>query len=85
MILIASLFLVLVQRAILVAMAAQDNFGRFLAFGIAVLIGLEAFVNMAVVTGMLTTKGIALPFVSYGGSSLIITLGAIGVLLNVST
>ena len=84
-ILIASLFLVLVQRAILVAMAAQDNFGRFLAFGIAVLIGLEAFVNMAVVTGMLPTKGIALPFVSYGGSSLIITLGAIGVLLNVST
>ena len=84
-IVIASLFLLLVQRSILVAISAEDNFGRFLAFGIAVLLGLEAFVNMAVVTGMLPTKGIALPFVSYGGSSLIISLGAIGVLLNLST
>ena len=82
---IASLFLLLVQRSILVAIAAEDNFGRFLAFGIAVLLGLEAFINMAVVTGMLPTKGIALPFLSYGGSSLIISLGAVGVLLNVST
>lgn len=84
-IVIASLFLLLVQRSILVAISAEDNFGRFLAFGIAVLIGLEAFINMAVVTGMLPTKGIALPFLSYGGSSLIISLSAIGVLLNVST
>jgi cell division protein FtsW len=82
---IASLFLILVQRSILVAISAEDNFGRFLAFGIAVLLGLEAFVNMAVVTGMLPTKGIALPFLSYGGSSLIITLSAVGVLLNVSS
>jgi len=84
-IVIASMFLVLVQRSIRVAIAAEDNFGRFLAFGIAVLIGLEAFINMAVVTGMLPTKGLALPFLSYGGSSLIISLFAIGVLLNVST
>ena len=84
-ILIASIFFFLVQRGLRVAMAAEDNFGRFLAFGIALLIGLEAFINMAVVTGMLPTKGIALPFLSYGGSSLIISLGAIGVLLNVST
>jgi cell division protein FtsW len=84
-IVIASMFLLLVQRSIRVAIAAEDNFGRFLAFGIAVLIGLEGFINMAVVTGMLPTKGIALPFLSYGGSSLIITLSAIGILLNVST
>jgi cell division protein FtsW len=84
-IVIASMFLLLVQRSIRVAIAAEDNFGRFLAFGIAVLIGLEGFINMAVVTGMLPTKGIALPFVSYGGSSLIITLCAVGILLNVST
>jgi len=82
---IASMFLLLVQRSIRVAIAAEDNFGRFLAFGIAILIGLEGFINMAVVTGMLPTKGIALPFVSYGGSSLIITLCAVGILLNVST
>jgi cell division protein FtsW len=84
-IVIASMFLLLVQRSIRVAIAAEDNFGRFLAFGIAILIGMEAFINMAVVTGMLPTKGIALPFLSYGGSSLIISLCAIGVLLNVST
>jgi len=84
-IVVASMFLLLVQRSIRVAIAAEDNFGRFLAFGIAVLIGLEAFTNMAVVTGMLPTKGLALPFISYGGSSLIISLTAIGILLNVST
>ena len=84
-IVIASMFLVLVQRSIRVALAAEDNFGRFLAFGIAVLLGLEAFINMAVVTGMLPTKGLALPFLSYGGSSLIISLFAVGILLNVST
>ena len=84
-IVIACMFLVLVQRSIRVAIAAEDSFGRFLAFGIAVLLGLEAFINMAVVTGMLPTKGIALPFLSYGGSSLIITLCSVGVLLNVST
>lgn len=82
---IAAMFLLLVQRSIRVAIAAEDNFGRFLAFGIAVLIGIEAFVNMSVVTGMVPTKGLALPFLSYGGSSLIITLTAVGVLLNVST
>lgn len=84
-IVIASMFLLLVQRSIRVAIAAEDSFGRFLAFGISVLLGLEAFINMAVVTGLLPTKGIALPFLSYGGSSLIITLCAVGVLLNVST
>jgi cell division protein FtsW len=82
---IACMFLVLVQRSIRVAIAAEDSFGRFLAFGIAVLLGLEAFINIAVVTGMLPTKGIALPFLSYGGSSLIISLSAVGILLNVST
>ncbi|QXE93082.1 putative lipid II flippase FtsW [Geomonas subterranea] len=82
---IASMFLLLVQRSIRVAIAAEDSFGRFLAFGIATLLGLEAFINMSVVTGLLPTKGIALPFLSYGGSSLIISLCAVGVLLNVST
>lgn len=81
---IAAMFFLLVQRGIRVAMNAQDFFGRSLAFGIAALVGLEAFVNMAVVTGLLPTKGLALPFISYGGSSLIITLFAVGVLLNVS-
>jgi cell division protein FtsW len=82
---IAGMFLLLVLRSIRVAIYAEDTFGRFLAYGIAVLLGTEAFVNMAVVTGMVPTKGLALPFISYGGSSLIVTLFAIGILLNVSS
>lgn len=82
---ISAMFFLLVQRGIRVALYAQDDFGRFLAFGIVTLLGIEAFVNMGVVTGLLPTKGLALPFISYGGSSLIITLFAVGVLLNVSS
>jgi cell division protein FtsW len=81
---IASMFFLLIHRGIRVALYAEDNFGRSLAFGISTLLGLEAFVNIAVVTGLFPTKGLALPFISYGGSSLIITLFAIGILLNIS-
>jgi cell division protein FtsW len=81
---IAAMFFLLVQRGIRVAIYARDDFGRFLAFGIVILLGIEAFVNMGVVTGLLPTKGLALPFISYGGSSLIVSLFAVGVLLNVS-
>jgi cell division protein FtsW len=82
---IAALFLMLVHRSIRVSIYAEDTFGRFLAFGIAALIGIEAFVNMGVVTGLFPTKGLALPLISYGGSSLVITLFAVGILLNVSS
>ncbi len=82
---IASMFFLLVLRSIRVALYAEDSFGRFLAYGIAVLLGTEAFFNMAVVTGMVPTKGLALPYISYGGSSLIVTLFATGILLNVSS
>lgn len=82
---ITSMFLLLLIRGIRVALYAEDTFGRSLAFGISTLIGLEAFVNIAVVTGIFPTKGLALPFISYGGSSLIITLFAVGVLLNISS
>ncbi|SNB47816.1 putative lipid II flippase FtsW [Geobacter sp. DSM 9736] len=82
---IAGMFFLLVQRSIRVALTSPDDFGRYLAFGIATLIGIEAFVNISVVTGLLPTKGLALPFISYGGSSLIISLFAIGILLNISS
>ncbi len=82
---ISSMFFLLIMRGIRVALYAEDNFGRSLAFGISSLIGLEAFVNIAVVTGIFPTKGLALPFISYGGSSLIITLFAVGILLNISS
>ena len=83
-VIIIGMFFVLIQRAMRIAMAAQDTFGRFLALGIAVLFAIEAAVNMGVVTGLLPTKGLALPFLSYGGSSLVISLFAVGVLLNIS-
>jgi len=82
---IIGMFFILVQRAMRIAMAARDPFGRFLALGIAVLFAIEASVNMGVVTGLLPTKGLALPFLSYGGSSLLISLLAAGILLNISS
>lgn len=82
---ISAMFFLLVMRGTRVALYAEDTFGRSLAFGITTLIGIEAFVNIAVVTGIFPTKGLALPFISYGGSSLIITLFAIGILLNISS
>jgi cell division protein FtsW len=84
-IVIIVMFFLLVQRAMCIAVAAPDTFGRFLALGIAVLFGIEASVNMGVVTGLLPTKGLALPFISYGGSSLLVSLFAVGILLNISS
>jgi cell division protein FtsW len=84
-IVIAAMFLVLVLRGVRTALGAPDDFGRYLAFGVTLLLGLQAFVNIAVVLGLLPTKGLALPFVSYGGTSLVTTLLAVGILLNVSS
>ena len=81
---VTAMFLVLVMRGIRTAIGAPDDFGRYLAFGVTLLLGLEAFVNIAVVMGMLPTKGLALPFLSYGGTSLLTTLVAVGILLNIS-
>ncbi len=78
------LFLVLILAGLRVAARAEDHFGCFLAGGITFLIGVEAFTNMAVVMGLLPTKGLALPFISYGGSALVITLLMVGVLVSVS-
>ncbi len=82
---VIGIFFLLVQRALCVALAAHDAFGRYLALGIASLFGIEALVNMGVVFGLLPTKGLALPFLSYGGSSLIISMFAVGILLNISS
>jgi cell division protein FtsW len=62
-----------------------DNlFGRYLAVGITSMVVLQAFINMSVVLGMMPTKGIPLPLVSYGGTSLLVTLACVGVLLNIT-
>ncbi|NLC69845.1 MAG: putative lipid II flippase FtsW [Desulfuromonadaceae bacterium] len=81
---VAGMFLLLVVLGMRVALGAADEFGCNLAFGLTVLLGMEAFLNIAVVLGMLPPKGMALPFISYGGSSLVCCLLAVGILLSVS-
>lgn len=81
---VLALFLLVLWRGIRAAFVSEDVFPRLLALGITLLVCLQGMINMAVVTGLLPTKGIALPLVSYGGSSLVITMAALGVLLNIS-
>jgi cell division protein FtsW len=77
-------FCVIAWRGLRTAMRAPDRFGAFLALGLTTMIAFQAFFNMSVVLGIAPTKGIPLPFVSYGGSSLLINLIGMGILLNVS-
>jgi cell division protein FtsW len=81
---IVACFCVIAWRGLRAATYAPDPFGGFLALGLTMMIVLQAFVNISVVMGLLPTKGITLPLVSNGGSSLLVNLLAIGVLLNVS-
>ena len=78
------LFLVFFWRGIRASMRAPDLFGFYLALGITLMVCVQAFVNISVVLGLLPTKGIPLPFLSYGGSSFVVMLAAVGILLNVS-
>lgn len=78
------LFVVFVIRGFQISTRARSPFGRYLGVGITTLIGIQALINACVVTGLLPTKGLTLPFVSYGGSSLVVSLTAVGILLNIS-
>jgi cell division protein FtsW len=78
------LFLVFFWRGVRTSMRAPDLFGFYLALGITLMVCVQAFINMSVVLGLLPTKGIPLPFLSYGGSSFVVMLAAVGILLNVS-
>ena len=78
------LFGILIMGGIRVALKARDLYSTYLALGITSFLGLQVVINMAVVMGLLPTKGLTLPLISYGGSSLIMTLLGIGVLLNIS-
>ncbi len=77
-------FGVITWRGLRAATRAPDRFGAFLALGLTAMVAIQAFFNMSVVLGLLPTKGIPLPFVSFGGSSLLISMVGMGILLNVS-
>lgn len=81
---IVLLFMIFIWRGIVTASRAKDKFGKLLATGVTAVIAIQAIINMAVVTGSMPVTGVPLPFISYGGSSLIFNLIAMGVLLNIS-
>lgn len=81
---IVTLFALVFWRGMTIAVNAPDPFSRLLAIGISLLITVQAYINIAVVTGVLPTTGIPLPFISYGGSSLLCSMAAAGILLNIS-
>ena len=78
------IFMLFIWRGLHIARYTSNLFGSLLAIGITALIGLQAFINIGVVTGLLPTKGITLPFISYGGSSIVLSLVSVGILLNIS-
>lgn len=78
------LFLAFTWRGFTVALKVQDSFGRLLAAGLTLMITVQALVNIAIALGMMPVTGITLPFISYGGTSLVISLASVGVLLNIS-
>jgi cell division protein FtsW len=81
---VVTLFGVFLWRGMRTSSRTEDLFGRYLAVGITSMVVLQALINISVVLGMMPTKGIPLPLVSYGGSSLFVTLACVGVLLNIT-
>ncbi len=79
------LFGVLIVRGFMISFACSDLFGMLLASGLTTVIALEAFINMAAVMGLIPTKGLVLPFLSYGGTSLMMCMATVGILLNISS
>ena len=81
---VIALFAVLIMRGIKISLNAPDLFSSYLALAVSTLIGLQVIINMGVVMGLLPTKGLTLPFLSYGGSSLMVNLIGAGILLSIS-
>ena len=81
---VIALFAVFIWRGLLISMKAQDSFGSLVAVGITSLVGVQAIINIAVVTSSMPATGMSLPFISYGGTALLILLFSMGILLNIS-
>lgn len=82
---VLALFAIVVWRGLAISRAARDLFGRYLALGVTLMIGIVAFLNIAVVLGVAPTAGLPLPFLSYGGSSMMVNLAGVGVLLSIAS
>lgn len=78
------LFIIFIWRGVRIAIKAKDTYGKLLAMGITSIIAVQAIINIAVVTGSMPVTGVPMPFISYGGTSLVINLTAMGILLNIS-
>lgn len=81
---IIGLFTVLVYRGLRIAKRCPDMYGKLLAIGITVIFGFQAFLNMSVASSFFPVTGVTLPFISYGGTSIIVSLAMVGILLNIS-
>jgi cell division protein FtsW len=82
--LLVTLFFIIVWRGLLIASRTKDTFGKLLASGIIAFIGIQMAINLAAMTALVPLTGVPLPFISYGGSALIVDMSAIGILLNIS-
>ena len=76
--------MIVIWRGIVISLKIEDIYGCFLATGITALVAVQSFIHIAVVTSSIPTTGIPLPLISFGGTSLIIYMGSIGILLNIS-
>ncbi len=83
-IIVSGLFAFIIYQGIKIALKCDDLFGKYLAFGIIFMLAFQAVLNLSVVIGLIPVTGVTLPFLSYGGSSLLITLASMGIILNIS-
>ena len=81
---VLGLFVYLFIKSFKISMKKEDSYGYYLSLGLTVMIVSQALINFAVATGVMPTKGLPLPFISYGGSALLINMAAIGILINIS-
>ena len=82
---VVAVFCFIIVRGVQISLSAKDLYSTYLGFGLTALLGLQVLINMAVVLGLLPTKGLTLPLLSYGGSSMVVTLLSVGVLLNIAS